>query len=244
MNGIGKLERFKVLEIISGCKHCTSVADVHSIVVKAGELFQSEKIVFLSSHRNSPTEPLKIQGLNISYPSNWVNLYISMNYASIDPIINICRSGLLYWQDIYKELPPHKEFYSQAKEFGLDNGFSHILEWNKGVGLMSVAGSHLRNSRSIRVIINAIAPHFHQLVAKNTINKKKSLDFPPLTPREREVLLWVMEGKTNWEISVILKIGQESVKGYIANILPKLDAANRTHAVAIALQHNLLIPFG
>jgi DNA-binding CsgD family transcriptional regulator len=243
MDEISKLEQSKMLEIISDCKHCKSVAGVHDIVCRAGELFQSEKIIFLSSNRNSPTEPLKIQGLNISYPSNWVNLYISKNYASVDPIINVCRSGLLYWQDIYKEYPPDKVFSSHAKEFGLDNGFSHILKWNNNFGLMSVAGSHLKNSRSIRAMLNTIAPHFHQLVARSTINKNKSLDFLPLTPREREVLLWVMEGKSNWEISVILKIGQESVKGYIANILRKLDAANRTHAVAIALQYNLLIPF-
>jgi LuxR family transcriptional regulator, quorum-sensing system regulator CviR len=244
MDRIGKLQQPKVLEIISDCKLCTSVANVHSIVGKAGELFQSEKIIFLTSHRNSPTEPWKIQGMNISYPSNWVNLYISKNYASVDPIINVCRSGLLYWQDVYKELPPQKEFHSQAQEFGLSNGFSHILKCNEGFRLMSIAGGHLRNSKNITVLINSIAPHLHQLVAKNTINKNKSLDFPPLTPREREVLVWAMEGKSNWEISVILKISQETVKGYIANILSKLDAANRTHAVAIALQYNLLIPFG
>ncbi len=243
MDKISKLEQSKILEIIYDCKHCTSVAAIHSIVGKAEELLQSEKVIFLSSQKNSPTEPFKIEGLNISYPSNWVNLYISKNYASVDPIINVGRSGLLYWQDIYKELPPQKEFASQAKAFGLDNGFSHILTWNGGAGLMSVAGSHLKNTRSIRDVINAIAPHFHQLVARNTINKKKNSNFQALTPREREVLLWVMEGKSNWEISVILKIGQESVKGYIANILQKLDAANRTHAVAIALQYNLLIPF-
>lgn len=49
-----------------------------------------------------------------------------------------------------------------------------------------------------------------------------------------------MEGKTNWEISVILGIGQESIKGHVAHILHKLDASNRAHAVAIALQNDLL----
>lgn len=67
---------------------------------------------------------------------------------------------------------------------------------------------------------------------------------PRLTPRESEVLLWAMEGKSNWEISVILGISQESIKGHIANTLHKLDASNRAHAVAIALQSNLLFPFG
>jgi DNA-binding CsgD family transcriptional regulator len=53
-----------------------------------------------------------------------------------------------------------------------------------------------------------------------------------------------MEGKTNWEISVILGISQESIKDYMTNILQKLDASNRAHAVAIALQNDLLLPSG
>lgn len=153
------------------------------------------------------------------------------------------QTGLLYWEDIYRKIPPDQEFYSQAKSFGLANGFSHIISNQQIFGLMSVAGGELVNSSRSRTIINNLAPHFHQL-AQYLTHKKARDNIPGLTPREREVLLWAMDGKSNWEISVILGIGQESIKGHIANILRKLDASNRAHAVAIALQYNLLFPFG
>jgi len=108
---------------------------------------------------------------------------------------------------------------------------------------MSVAGKELVDSPRNQAIINNLAPHLHQLVLSLTHQKEKA-NLPRLTPREREVLLWAMEGKSNWEISVVLGIGRESVKGHIANILRKLNASNRTHAVAIALQNDLLFPAG
>ena len=47
-------------------------------------------------------------------------------------------------------------------------------------------------------------------------------------------------GKTNWEISVILNISERTVKFHVQNIERKLNAVNKTHAVAIALDQNLL----
>jgi len=148
---------------------------------------------------------------------------------------------LLYWKDIYKEIIPDQEFYSQAKSFGLANGFSHIISGREIFGLMSVAGNEVVNSSRNRTIIRNIAPHFHQLVQYLALKQVRN-NLPKLTIREREVLLWTMEGKSNWEISIILGISHETVKDHIANILRKLDASNRAHAVAIALQYNLLFP--
>lgn len=61
-----------------------------------------------------------------------------------------------------------------------------------------------------------------------------------LTNREKDVMQWIMEGKTNWEISMILSIGEETVKDYISNIFKKLNAVNRAHAVAIACKENIM----
>ncbi|GAB4407113.1 MAG: hypothetical protein OHK0032_02390 [Thermodesulfovibrionales bacterium] len=58
--------------------------------------------------------------------------------------------------------------------------------------------------------------------------------------REIEVLKWAKEGKTNWEISVILGISERTVKFHIASILRKLDAVSRGHAIAKALELGVL----
>ncbi|MCO5189687.1 MAG: response regulator transcription factor [Anaerolineae bacterium] len=61
-----------------------------------------------------------------------------------------------------------------------------------------------------------------------------------LTRREREVLRLLIEGMRNREIADALSISTATVRLHVGNILTKLDAANRTEAVSIALQHNLL----
>ena len=61
-----------------------------------------------------------------------------------------------------------------------------------------------------------------------------------LTPRELEVLTWVAKGKTAWETAKILRITKRTVDGHMQTVVQKLGAANRTHAVAIALQSHLI----
>jgi LuxR family transcriptional regulator, quorum-sensing system regulator BjaR1 len=63
-----------------------------------------------------------------------------------------------------------------------------------------------------------------------------------LTPRERECLQWVAAGKTDWEISQILNISEQTAHGYVQSALTKLDARTRAQAVALALQSAQISP--
>ncbi|MGF1655073.1 MAG: LuxR C-terminal-related transcriptional regulator [Actinomycetales bacterium] len=60
-----------------------------------------------------------------------------------------------------------------------------------------------------------------------------------MTPREREVLTLLIEGMSNKQISRRLDISSHGVKRLVANILAKLDAPNRTQAVATVLREGL-----
>jgi len=53
-----------------------------------------------------------------------------------------------------------------------------------------------------------------------------------LTARERDSLLWVAEGKSDWEISVILGVSETTVRFHVDNARRKLSAVNRAQAVA------------
>lgn len=53
-----------------------------------------------------------------------------------------------------------------------------------------------------------------------------------LTQRERDTLSWVAEGKSDWEISVILGVSETTVRFHVDNARRKLGAVNRTQAVA------------
>lgn len=61
-----------------------------------------------------------------------------------------------------------------------------------------------------------------------------------LTKREIETLVWISKGKTSYETGKILGICEQVVKNYLENIKKKLNASNRTHAVVIALEKQLL----
>ncbi len=58
----------------------------------------------------------------------------------------------------------------------------------------------------------------------------------PLTGRERDCLKLAMLGKTSSEIGTILKLSEHTVSQYLTSATRKLDASNRTHAVALAAQ--------
>ncbi len=53
-----------------------------------------------------------------------------------------------------------------------------------------------------------------------------------LTGREHDALAFVAEGKTDWEISVILGISEATARFHVDNARRKLGAVNRAHAVA------------
>lgn len=61
-----------------------------------------------------------------------------------------------------------------------------------------------------------------------------------LTPREVEVLRFVAKGLSNKEIAQQLGTAGGTVKIHVQNILGKLRASDRTHAVTLALQRGIL----
>ena len=77
---------------------------------------------------------------------------------------------------------------------------------------------------------------------KNSKKKKPDLSVSnvQLTDREKEILTWLMEGKSSWDIGQILSISERTVKFHVNNICIKLNAVNRTHAVAKAILNKIL----
>jgi DNA-binding NarL/FixJ family response regulator len=61
-----------------------------------------------------------------------------------------------------------------------------------------------------------------------------------LTPKELEVLRLIAAGNANKEIGAQLSISEESVKSRVKNILGKLGARDRTHAVTLGLKRGII----
>jgi len=104
--------------------------------------------------------------INISYPSEWIELYISKKYYQVDPIIrdNFTYYQLQYWSDTYKKYSAPKEFFSCARDFGLVNGYSYGLRNRNGKGgsLFSFAGDNVEYHPRNATILLHIIPHLHE----------------------------------------------------------------------------------
>ncbi|HSD50382.1 MAG TPA: response regulator transcription factor [Candidatus Methylomirabilis sp.] len=61
-----------------------------------------------------------------------------------------------------------------------------------------------------------------------------------LSPREKEVLELVTQGRSNKEIAAALAIAENTVKNHLKNILEKLHLENRVQAATFALREGLI----
>jgi DNA-binding NarL/FixJ family response regulator len=63
--------------------------------------------------------------------------------------------------------------------------------------------------------------------------------FPDLTAREAEILKLMATGRTNGQIALSLAVSRKTVANHIANIIGKLHAADRGHAIVLAREAGL-----
>lgn len=87
--------------------------------------------------------------------------------------------------------------------------------------------------RAVHAGQKRIAPEVARQIAEHAADE-------PLTSREIEVLRLVAAGKANKMVADHLGITEETVKGHVKNILSKLGANDRTHAVTIALRRGII----
>jgi DNA-binding NarL/FixJ family response regulator/putative methionine-R-sulfoxide reductase with GAF domain len=64
--------------------------------------------------------------------------------------------------------------------------------------------------------------------------------YEALTPRELELLRYMAEGYTNKEIARAMVLAEDTVKKGVQMLIAKLGAADRTHAVVLALRNHLI----
>jgi len=62
----------------------------------------------------------------------------------------------------------------------------------------------------------------------------------PLTGREIEILRLIAQGKANKEIAHQIAVAEETVKAHLKSIFAKLDVADRTHAVTLAVKRGII----
>jgi len=79
-----------------------------------------------------------------------------------------------------------------------------------------------------------------QFADRRTVDAAVSRRLERLTDREREVVVAVARGSTNWEIAEELFIGPATVKSHVSSILTKLGLRDRAQVVVFAYESGLV----
>jgi len=96
--------------------------------------------------------------------------------------------------------------------------------------------------QQIRESVRRVAAGESLLPANIAAKLAESMSHPELSERERQVLQYMANGRSNKEIGQVLYISENTVKAHVKSILMKLDAMGRTEAIAIAIKRGLIKP--
>lgn len=178
------------------------------------------------------------------YPAEWRSCYEDNGYLSIDPVINHVLSSLkpVLWDEIPRDTPAVDEFFTQSKRFGLAHGLTIPIYGRGGeVSLFSVAReAPLPTTSNERLqlvsLVQWFATHVHEAVRAVVLTREgRPIVRGNLTAREKDCLVWAADGKTSWEISVILEISERTVNFHLQNASEKLGVHGSRNAVAKAI---------
>ena len=132
-----------------------------------------------------------------------------------------------------------------ACSYGYKDGWICTTRYQQdpSFGLLIFSGQKVDADTRTESIIKYITPHFSESIKAtfdSSIIRLKQIARYKLTPRELEVLKWIKEGKSMWDISTIFNRSERVVKWHAKNIKQKLEAQNLAHAVAIAMRYKLI----
>ena len=105
-----------------------------------------------------------------------------------------------------------------------------IISVSTGTIVLMINNQRLQNERHLIEITRLLEQQriAHEINVKNIAELE---NMEPLTPREKEVINLIAQGKGNKEIAVELGIEEKTVKNYINNTYSKLQVKNRYEAI-------------
>lgn len=194
--------------------------------------------------RRAPVTELRSRILFQRFPAQWLDRYSRNGYVFRDPIIQhvLCKRAPFAWHEGYKSCPQRRNvslIQGEAAEFGLRDGYVVPISTIDGeIVSLSFGGPGTLPVSADLSVLNfaasyALGQHLHRIASWQRVSRN-------LTPREWDCLLWAGEGKTDWEISMILGISRSTVTKHITAAREKLGAVSKAHAIAIAIRAKLL----
>jgi DNA-binding CsgD family transcriptional regulator len=241
-------DALRLLEIIQRSLASDSEEDFKGLFPLIQELLSSDYAIAALGRLDGSKSVVIADGVNISFPEGWCDEYISKNYVRSDPVVkeNFMNYRLQWWSDTKKRIPckgEQKKIAELCMDFNMHEGYtvgSNPLSPGKNGSMFCYSGRSMKNDNRTETIIECITPHLH-LALSNVYGKKRSnTKKVVLSLREKEVLNWLKQGKSSWDMSVILGISERTINYHVYNIMQKLDVVNRPQALAAAARLGLI----
>jgi LuxR family quorum sensing-dependent transcriptional regulator len=178
------------------------------------------------------------------FPKEWAERYHDRGYVFRDPIVHRLQNERtpFDWEEAYSSCPAADDvalIKGEASEFGLREG--HVVPvamLDGSVAAVSFGGAGADIDSEARAILAFAASYAVGSFLHHRKSRQRLLG--KVSPREFDCLLWAAEGKTDWEIAVILGISKPTVVKHLLSAREKLGAVTKGHAIAIALRMKLL----
>lgn len=182
-----------------------------------------------------------------NYPRAWQERYLRRGYFAIDPTVEYAKTAAtpLAWS---RELFAGEALGALARDtlaIGFNHGWTQPLHDPCGsFGMLTMArrGGPLsvEELRTKLPMMQWLARVVHQRLFGEFQAWQRNEAVNRLTERELLCLRLAAEGGTAAEISESTGIGERTVNFHMANAIGKLSAANKTHAVALAMRLGLI----
>jgi LuxR family quorum-sensing system transcriptional regulator CciR len=178
-----------------------------------------------------------------NYPNNWSEHFICARLFLEDPVLhaslktNVCFS----WDCIPKLIrlrPRQRRILEAARKEGIGSGFTVPANVpGEAHGSCSFASAAGRAFPGEYLLAAHLVGSFAFQAARRICYAQcaKPPQAVTLTPRQRDCVALVAQGKTDWEIGVILGLKEDSVTKVVDAARRRYDVANRTELVVAAL---------
>jgi DNA-binding CsgD family transcriptional regulator len=235
-----------LLEFIQKSLNCGTKEDFIGLFPKIGELIPYDFANTFLAHFNDKEQLTVAYNANVSFPRRWLEEYVERGYLAGDVTVleNFRTYEVQHWDmSRLKRYDQDEGLLALCIDCGMTGCYSHgsrLAVTGKNGSMFSFTGSNIELNRRTEAILEFITPHLHLALSQLYSNKQLEWSRGTVSPREKEVLNWLKQGKSSWEISVILGISVRTVNYHVYNIMEKLGVSNRPQAVAVASRLGLI----
>jgi DNA-binding CsgD family transcriptional regulator len=222
-------------DYLSRAQSCGTLDDMQDLFAGALQPFEFDRFscAIMAGARRSRTRQRVLFGRSYA---KWDEHYLAQGYLKKDPCVKklFTTDKAFAWNDTPLEdlSPIGRQIRVEASAAGASNGIVVPVPGDDDelycVRFSSPAETF---DQEAWLTLSTLAMSYCVVGNKMVAQAKKRPGDSPLSMREAECLAWVSEGKSDWDISEILKISQWTVHEHIERAKTKLGVRSRVQAV-------------